>query len=254
MLITKYTLKDGELVKVDTESDKTVDDMIKRTYSEPVQYEFNHYYLGGGYGCYKGKKNKDNSIFLHGLGTKSFTPSRFTKWDSTRKCFVWTNDQQPFIVYDAKNVRLTNRGFYFSTFDVSKLPDAKNKKANKKRYALLNTYCEDLLADCKMWDNKAISEPTFDYTRDDRLNEFRAVWAVRQLLTKAFKENKRISAHTLTEMFINTDYSSEYQSQIYTFGGYMTTIGTELIDYLTAETEKHGQLEIGHSDSDDGRP
>lgn len=255
MLITKYTLKDGELVKVETESDKTVDDMINRTFSAPVQYEFNHYYLGGGYGYYKGKKNKDNSIFSRGLGTKAFTPSNFTKWDTTRKCFVWKDNNHPVDVYDAKNVKLTIRGYYFLQFDVDSLPETKNRKSNKRKYVRLNTYLEDLIADSRIWDKKAVSEPSLDYTREDRLNEFRAIWAIRQLLTKVFKSNRRISANTLTEMFVKTDYSSDYTSHIYTFGKYVHDIGVELIEYLSAETvEDDGQSGVGRPDSDEGRP
>lgn len=249
----KYTLLDGNLVKTEIESDKTLTEMINRAFAPAIEYSYDRYYCGGGYKYAAGRKNRENSIFDTGLGTKAFLPGRFTKWDSTRKCFIWKDNGKVFDVYDASNVRLTIRGFYILEFDVSKLPNAKNQKANKKRYVLMNTYCEDLLADCKMLDKRAMSDTAFDYTRQDRFNEYRAVWAVRQLITKAFKENKRISAGTLTEMFINTSYASEFPSAIYTFGEFVKSTGQELIDKLTAETGD-GKSGGGRPDSDDGRP
>lgn len=249
----RYRIEDGKLVKTEFESDKTLDAMINRTFAEVVSYTYAHYDRSGNrLAC--GQKNKDNSIFRNGLGTKTFSPSGLVKWDTSMKCFVWKDDRKPYVIYDATNVRLTNRGFYLSNFDVSTLPDAKNKKANKKKYALLNTLCEDALADCQLFNKRAMEDPTFDYTRDDRLNEYRAWWAIRQLISKAFKENKRISVGTLTDMFVRTDYSSEFSSSIYTFGKYMREGGQELIDRLIAETEKDGKSGGGRLGSDDGRP
>lgn len=248
----KYILADGELVKTEFESEKTVKDMIERTVvSRYVRCGKNSYWYRPNRAT---AKRIENSIFASGFGTKAFVPTASSKWDSTRKCFVWKHDGRPYPVYDASNVRCTIRGYYLSNFDTSTLPDAKNKKTNKKRYAMLNRYCEDSLADCKMWDNKAMENLDFDYSKAERLNEFRAWWAARQLLSKVFKENKRISTVTLTEMFIRTNYSSQFNVVSFTFGDYMRDIGEELIEYLTAETEKDGKSEGGRSDSDDGRP
>ena len=249
----KYVLTDGKLEKTEIESEQTLNDMIKRTYSAPaVQYSFDRYDTAY---YYNKRGNKQNSIFSRGLGTKAFTPNTLTKWDNTRKCFVWKDNNQQMEVYDAKNVKITIRGYYFLQFDVDTLPETKNRKSNKRKYVRLNTYLEDLLADSKVWDKKAISDPAIDYTREDRLNEFRAIWAIRQLLTKVFKSNRRISANTLTEMFIKKDYSSEYMNQTYSFGKYVHDIGVELIDYLAAETvEEDGQSGVGRPDSDEGRP
>ena len=248
----RYVLTDGNLTKTEFESDKTVKDMIERTVTS--RYErcgANSYWYRP---SRRSVKRIENSIFYRGLGTKAFTPTCSTKWDCSRKCFVWKQDGKPYPVYDAKNVRITIRGYYLSNFDVDTLPDAKNKKTNKKRYSLLNTYCEDSLADCKMWDNKAVENEDYDYCREDRLYEYRAWWCIRQLLTKAFKAGKRINETTLTEMFIRTDYQSEFNVLNYTFGDYMRKFGEELVEYLTAETESKGQSEVGRSDSDDGRP
>lgn len=245
--MNKYTLADGALVKTQIESAKTLDEMINRTYSVPTRYDMSQYYKNRQY------RNKQNSIFERGLGTKAFTPSNLVKWDSTRKCFVWKDDGKIYVIYDASNVKMTIRGFYLLDFDISTLADAKNRKSNKKRYALMTTLCEDMLADCRMTDKKMVDSPMFDFTNIDRLNEYRAVWAVRQLITKAFKAGKRISVGALTEMFVKTKYDSKFEGKVYSFGEYVRIVAQELIKIL-AETEKDGQSGGGRPDSDDGRP
>lgn len=239
----RYTLNGDELVKTEVDAGKmTVADLQSRAYVPPAPaYTFEHYYCGGGYKGYHKQRNMDNSIFVRGLGTKSYTPSNGVKWDGARKCFVWRYDNSRYEIIDAQNVYMTIRGYYLSEFDINTLPNTKNPKQNKKRYAALNKYMEDLLKESKHWDEKAIADTAFDYTRQDRLNEFRALWMVRHLLTKAFKAGKRITRTTVTEMFIKTDYVSKFPNNAHSFGRYVRETGEALVDYLTAETDKNGQ-------------